>query len=102
MVADHSKANEELKALAAGKNVILPTTMADDEQKHINDMSAMKGADFDKHYVDMMVDDHDKDVKMFEEAAEDAKDPDIRAWASKTLPVLKEHQAAIKAIKDKM
>jgi putative membrane protein len=102
MVADHSKAGEELKAMASAKSVVLPTTLGEEEQKHITDMTAMKGADFDKHYVDMMVNDHDKTVSMFEEAAKDAKDADVRAWASKTLPVLKEHQTAIKAIKDKM
>ncbi|MES3018688.1 MAG: DUF4142 domain-containing protein [Bacteroidota bacterium] len=102
MIADHTKAGEELKALAAGKNVILPSVPGEDEQKHLNDMTNMKGADFDKHYVDMMVNDHDKTVSLFEDAAGHAKDADVKAWAAKTLPTLKEHQAAAKALKNKM
>jgi len=50
----------------------------------------------------MMVDDHKKDVDEFKETANDAKDPDIKAFASKTLPTLEEHLTKIKAINDAM
>ena len=52
----------------------------------------MSGAEFDKHYMAMMVEDHDKDVAMFESEAKSGKDPDVKAWASKTVPVHQEHQ----------
>jgi putative membrane protein len=102
MIADHTKAGDELKAMATAKNVVLPATLGEDEQKHLNDMTKMKGADFDKHYIDMMVKDHDKTVSMFEDAAKNANDADVRTWASNILPTLKEHDVAVKAIKDKM
>lgn len=102
MIADHTKAGEELKAMAAAKNVVLPASLGEEEQKHVNDMSTMKGAEFDKHYIDMMVNDHDKTVSMFEDASKDAKDQEVRAWAEKTLPVLKDHQTKVKQIKEKM
>ncbi len=102
MVADHTAAGDELKALAAVKNVTLPSSPGEDEQKHLNEMAQMSGKDFDKHYIDMMVKDHDNTVEMFEEAAKDAKDAAIRDWATKTLPVLKQHDEAVKAIRDKM
>lgn len=101
MVNDHSKANDELKSLAASKNVTLPASPDQDAQDHLADMGKKSGADFEKDYIDMMVDDHDKTVSMFEDEEQDAKDPDVKAWVSKTLPTLKEHQAAIKAIQDK-
>ena len=50
MVADHSKANGELQALAVGKNISLPTAPPREHQKHFTEMCKMKGADFDKHY----------------------------------------------------
>ena len=102
MVKDHSKANEELKSLAASKSVTLPTSLGEEEQKHITEMQGLHGKDFDQHYVNMMVNDHDKDVSMFEDQAKNAKDANVREWAAKTLPVLKEHKVSIKAIKDKM
>jgi putative membrane protein len=102
MVADHTKPNDELKALAATKNITLPAGLSDDDQKMINKLSTMKGKDFDKKYVSMMADDHDKDVDHFEKAAKDCKDPDLKAWADKTLPTLKSHKDMIHKIKDNM
>jgi putative membrane protein len=90
MVTDHTKANAELKALAASKNVTLPVKPLDEHQKHIDAMKGMSGTDFDKHYMSMMVEDHQKDVAEFEKAT-NFQDADVKAFASKTLPVLKAH-----------
>jgi len=102
MVKDHSKANDELKALASSKNIVLPSTLGEEEQKHVDELAKLSGKEFDKKYVSMMVDDHKKDVDEFKETANDAKDPDIKAFASKTLPTLEEHLTKIKAINDAM
>ncbi|CAA9235217.1 MAG: hypothetical protein AVDCRST_MAG95-1187 [uncultured Adhaeribacter sp.] len=90
MVTDHTKANTELKALAASKNVTLPVKPIAEHQKHIDAMQGMSGADFDKHYMSMMVEDHKKDVAEFEKAT-NFQDADVKAFAAKTLPVLKAH-----------
>ena len=102
MVTDHSKANTELKAVAAQKNITLPTAPMEDHQKHIDELKAKTGADFDKAYVDMMVDDHQEDISKFEDEAKNGNDADLKAFASKTLPVLKKHLQAVKAIQDGM
>jgi putative membrane protein len=90
MVEDHGKANAELKTVAASKNVTLPVELLAEHQKHVDEMSKMSGADFDKHYMSMMVEDHQKDVAEFEKASQ-MEDPDVKAFATKTLPVLKSH-----------
>lgn len=102
MVKDHSKANEELKALAASKNIILPATLGEDHQKHVDELAKLSGKEFDKKYVSMMVDDHKEDVDDFKEAAVSAKDPEIKAFAEKTVPTLQEHLTKITAINDAM
>jgi putative membrane protein len=102
MVMDHSKANEELMSLAKVKNITLPKTCGPDEQKTINDLSKKSAKDFDKAYVDDMVSDHKKDVKKFQDAIKDAKDPDVKAFATKTLPVLQTHLDSITAIQKSM
>ena len=103
MVSDHSKANDELKALAARKNITIPTTPGEDEMKHINKLNDSKtGRDFDKDYMAMMVDDHKEDVRKFEKAANDCKDPDIKAFAAKYVPTLKQHLDSAQAIRDKI
>lgn len=91
MVTDHGKANDELKALAAQKGLALPTDIDAEHKEKMDKMSAKSGKDFDKAYMADMVEDHEKDVKEFEKASKDAKDPDLKAWAAKTLPTLQEH-----------
>ena len=102
MVKDHSQANDKLMALAKQKNITLPASIGNDMQKKMDDLSKKTGKDFDKAYVEAMVADHDKDVKLFEEESKSGKDADVKAFAASTLPVLKMHQTMIKAIDKKM
>ena len=99
MVKDHSKANEELMAIAKTKNITLPAAPSDDKQKELADLSAKSTTDFDKAYVDAMVDGHKKTIAMFEDAAKNCKDADLKAFATATLPVIKGHLTEIEAIK---
>ncbi len=100
MVRDHTQASDELKALAARKNVTLPSTAGDKHRDHIKDLQEKTGADFDKAYMDMMVSDHKESVDSFEKASNNANDADVKAFASKTLPVLKSHHDQAKSIND--
>ncbi len=102
MVTDHSKANEELKTIAAAKNISLPGAPGEDQMKHINDLKEKKGADFDKAYIDFMVDDHKEDVELYEKEANNGKDAEIKSFASGVLPTLKHHHEMAQGIKDKM
>ena len=102
MVTDHSKANDELKALAATKKVTLPTTPIAKHQSVIQKLQGLSGAEFDKAYVDDMLEDHEKDVAEFEKQSQSNPDADVKAFAAKTLPTLKKHLDAIKALHAKM
>ncbi|HTH51679.1 MAG TPA: DUF4142 domain-containing protein [Pyrinomonadaceae bacterium] len=99
MVTDHTAAGNELKALAGKKNMQLPADMGS-HKDDVDDLS--KSTDFDKDYVDAMVDDHETDVKMFERFSQNGSDPELKAFAAKTLPTLQKHLDAIKAIQAKM
>jgi putative membrane protein len=94
MVNDHSKANAQLKALAKKKGVTLDAEAPK--------MDKMDEANFDKEYMDHMVKEHEKDVAAFEEEAKDGSDPDVKAWANKTLPTLKKHLELAKQIQSKL
>lgn len=98
MVRDHSKANDELKGLAQSKNIALPDSVSGDARDHFEKMTKLSAKDFDKHYIEMMVDDHQKTVDKFEKASSDLTDPDLKAWATNTLPTLRAHLDSIKAI----
>jgi putative membrane protein len=100
MLDDHTKANEELKALAQKKNITLPTTLSDKHQKKYTEMSEKTGADFDKEYCDLMVKDHKDVVEMFKKAQENSKDPELKAWASEKLPTLEHHLSMAERMKE--
>ncbi len=101
MVADHGKANAELKAVAAKKNFALPTDLGS-HASTLDRLKGMTGADFDKAYVDAMVDDHEEDVAAFQKQADNASDPDVKAFAAKTLPTLQKHLEQIRTIQSRM
>jgi len=91
MVSDHSKANDELKTLAQSKGITLPSDVdAKDKATH-DRLAKMSGASFDRAYMQHMLSDHRKDVNEFKKESTSGKDPDVKAWASKTLPTLEEH-----------
>jgi putative membrane protein len=87
---DHTQASKELDELAKKRAVDLPTT----ETKQtvvVDKFSNLAGAQFDKAYIKMMVQEHKKDVKEFEKYAANGMDSDLKAFAAKTLPTLREH-----------
>ena len=101
MVKEHSEAGEKLKKLASSKNITLPATLSDKEQKHVADLQKKTGKDFDKLYMNMMLDDHKTDIKEFQKASTDCKDPDLKSFAMTTLPTLQKHLDSARAISGK-
>ena len=93
MIEDHTKANEELKALASSKGVEAPddpSLLQRGKSKLM--LSTADGADFDRRYAESMgVDAHKETIELFEKAAGSAEDADVKAFAKKTLPKLQEH-----------
>lgn len=91
MVTDHGKANDELKTLAQNKNITLPSDL-DAKHKALKDrLSKLSGEQFDRAYMQAMLKDHRQDVTEFRRESQGAKDPDVKAFASKTLPTLEDH-----------
>src|SRR5437773_4354199 len=94
MADDHAKAAAELKDFADKKGMTLPADL-DPKHKQLRDrLAKLTGADFDRAYANEMVKDHKKDVADFKREAKGAKDPDLKAWAGKTLPTLEDHLKA--------
>ena len=91
MVNDHTKADDELKSLASQKNCTLPADLDAKDKATYDRLSKLNGAAFDKAYMRDMVTDHRKDVAEFRHESQMGSDPDVKAWAGKTLPTLEEH-----------
>jgi len=91
MVDDHSKANDQLKGLAALKGVTLPSEMDKGDRRDMDKLAKKSGADFDREYMKHMVSNHKKDVSEFKDEAKSAKDADVKTFAASTLPTLEQH-----------
>ncbi|MBL7696856.1 MAG: DUF4142 domain-containing protein [Chitinophagaceae bacterium] len=102
MVRDHTNANDELKALAIKKNITLPPAPGEEHMNHIKELTDKSGKEFDKDYIDMMVSDHEEDVKKFEDCSQNGNDAELKAFAAKTLPTLREHLNAVKKIQESL
>jgi len=87
VLADHDTMDHELKDLALRKGIALPASKASD---------TLPNVDVDHAYLQQMIRDHEKAVADFSSA--NLKDPDLRAWAVKTLPMLRGHLAAAKKL----
>ena len=98
MVDDHSKANTELMTLAASKGITLPASLGDKHRADVTKLSAMSGADFDRAYAKRMLKDHEKKLSNFEKQSQRGADPDVKAFASKSLPTIQEHLTMARAL----
>ena len=86
------RSNQALQALAASKGMKLPDAPSIAQRAKIKLLSARDGAGFDRQYASSMgVSAHEDTVKLFQKAARDAKDADVKAFAAKTLPTLEHH-----------
>jgi putative membrane protein len=123
MVKDHGASNDELMSLAKNKGVTLPpsATMTTDATRKPDPsvpgageprargtagagdpLAALKGAEFDRAYMNQMVGDHEKTVQLFEQESTSGQDAEVKAWAAKKLPTVREHLAQARAIRDRL
>jgi putative membrane protein len=91
LVEDHTKANQELKRIAANDNVALPANLDSSDRSELDKLKEMSGAKFDQEFMKHSVDDHKDDIKEFEKQADKGTDPAIKSFASNTLPKLRHH-----------
>jgi putative membrane protein len=91
MIDDHGRTLTEIQKMASDKAVTLPDKLTGKFAATKERLSKLSGAQFDRAYMTDMVNDHREDVKEFEQHAKTGTDPDIKAFAAKTLPVLQEH-----------
>jgi putative membrane protein len=90
-IEHHTQINDELAKLASAKGVTLPKKMGKEQQEALDKVAKLSGPDFDKAYLEMEIKDHSKDLSAFQKEAKDGKDPDVKAWAAKTVSAIEEH-----------
>jgi putative membrane protein len=99
MVKDHTAINEELKALAALKGVMLPTSLDSKHQEVVDKMATLTGFKFDDAYISNMKKDHKMDLEEFKDESEQTNDMEIKNFLEKSIPIVEAHLNRISAVK---
>ena len=101
MVEDHGKMLEEQKKMAQSKGMQLPRQPNKEQQAAMKKLKEAKGERFDRAFMSLMVKDHEKALKLAQDAAKNAKDPELKAMAQKAAPDIQEHLQMAQQLSDK-
>ncbi|SDG32062.1 DUF4142 domain-containing protein [Dyella sp. 333MFSha] len=101
MVDDHTKAGDELKTIAAAKSIPVSTAPMPADATAAASIGKKDGAAFDTAFKTKMVADHEKVIKLFTTESSTGKDPELKAFATKTLPTLQHHLEMAKQLPSK-
>ena len=82
MIDDHSKANDQLKQLAAKQNLHIPSSLDNKHQSRVDKLAKLSGDKFDKAYLKDQLKDHESDVSEFSAEAKNGSDPNVKAFAA--------------------
>ena len=104
MVADHTKANQELVTAIKGKGIQVPSSRTAMHKATVEKFQQQDaGKTFDHDYMQQMIEDHKAAVELFEAAADDEKlDLDLRSYAKRILPTLRDHLQQAQTIQSKL
>jgi putative membrane protein len=91
MVTDHQACNQKVQAIAQAHGLVFDQSLDWINQHEVNRLQKADEATFDKDYTKVMLKDHVKAIKMFQKAADDINEPDVKEFAANTLPTLRTH-----------
>ena len=98
MVEEHTQKNQELMQLAMQKGVEVPTEMSSQNKALGDRLSGLSGTSFDAAYKQAMIDSHNQAIALFQAQSQQGQDPELKAWATKTLPNLQAHLQMVNQI----
>jgi putative membrane protein len=101
MVGDHGRMLEEQRQMASAKGIEMPKQPKKEQQAALQKLKKAKGEQFDRAYMSHMVEDHQKALKLVQDTAKNAKDPQLKAMAQKAEPVIEEHLQMAKELSDR-
>jgi putative membrane protein len=92
MVQDHTAANQELMTVTAGLGIDAPKALDPQHDQIRQKLTTLHGKALDEQYMQVMVQDHNKTVSLFQQEERSGSSPQLKSFAAKTLPIIKEHQ----------
>ena len=104
LVSDHTSDFNQLSGVARQAGLSVPRAIdAEHDRTMIDPFEKLKGATFDRRYIEDIIAGHEKGIAIYKKEAADAQNPALRAYADHALPVLEKHLTdAIKLEKEKI
>jgi len=102
IIRDYGKTNKELASIAEKKNISLPLTLDDEDQKKSIELNEKSRADFDKAYIETIANKNKKALKLMQDESKDGKDADVRTFATKAVSIAQSHLNMINVIHDSL
>ncbi len=100
MIQDHTQSNNQLKEIASRKDIQLPTSISEDKQDKYENLAEEESDEFDKKYINEMIDSHEKMIKKFRDHSDEANDSEIQDWVAQQIPTLEKHLNHLKQFRD--
>jgi len=91
MKTQHTEANQQLQPLAQARGISINQSLDPKHQQKVEKFQKLGGNEFDQEYAKAMLRDHQKNIALYERAAQQLQDPDVRRYAQNTLPKLQQH-----------
>lgn len=98
IITDHTTLNQQLTQVAQQHGITVPQNMDKADRKTYDHLTKLRGADFDRSYINQMIKDHEKDIKDFQHEAQHGQNPDLKNLASNAVPILQEHLRMARSI----
>lgn len=100
VLEEHEKASNELSQISADKKITLPMAMSQDRREDVTELQTRDSIDFDRHYLDKLIDRYEEARRLYEDASNDVRDAELQAFASKHLTLIKRHEEMLKSLYD--
>lgn len=91
MVQDATRLNDELTGIAMNDGLMLPTALEPRQQAVVNQLANLSGPRFDREYLREMIMSHERAVNQFRSETLNGSNPDLKQWASASLPTVEDH-----------
>ncbi len=91
MIDDHTANNQELMTLLEQKGITPPAAVDRKHSREAAQLQKLSGAAFDRAYIKDQIAGHQQMAAMMQTEIQSGSDPDLKAFARKTLPTIQQH-----------
>ncbi len=98
LITDHTNAQNNLRDIARTKDMALPEKPDAAQQAREKKLRAMSGVALEKQYVAGQIQAHAQAIALFQGQARSGKDPELRRFATETLPNLQAHARHVQQV----